>query len=115
MIVLAVALYFVAYMFFIAMQQILVAFQYFNIMSKKEGMGLLDRIDAINKDGEAEKTGDDVNIFEIKKDTTEQTPDKNEITEDKAETKDDTNRFSDDAEENRFKDKDDNDRFKPKY
>ena len=63
-IVLSVALYFVAYIFFISLQQIIVAFLYFSLVTKKEGLGLFDRIDAINE----EENSKEANIFKIKED-----------------------------------------------
>lgn len=116
-IILSVALYFTAYIFFMAMQQVLVAFQYFNIMTKKEGLGLFDRIDAINKDEDMAEE-DDVNIYEIKEEEKEPNKTSEEIKdkEEQAKEKED-NRFSDSEEKNRFKDDkdDDIDRFKPKF
>jgi len=100
-IVLSVALYFVAYMFLISLQQILVSFQYFNLVTKKEGLGLVDRINAINKPPETE---------EFKEGVTE--------SEDVWEKLDDNNqrkKNSKEEEGNRFNNDNENNRFKPKY
>lgn len=100
-IALFVSLYFIAYVFFISLQQILIGFQYFSLVTKKEGLGLKDRIAAINKDENENK--DDV--FENTK--------KQETTAEKDE--DNLSEKTQNKEQNRFLDKDDNDRFKPKY
>ncbi len=112
-IVLSVALYFVAYMFLISLQQILISFQYFNLVMKKESPDLLSRINAINnppveeevKEEQIKETAKDEGDWEkliednnFKKDT-ENTNVQNVEKED-ASTKD--NRFSDNKSENRF-------------
>lgn len=45
-----VFLYFTAYLFFMSMQQIMIAFQYFSISAGKDGIRLKERIAAINED-----------------------------------------------------------------
>ena len=106
-IVLSVALYFVAYIFFISLQQVLIGFQYFNIRTKKEGLGLFERIDAINEEDEKEESSKDIqNDSLIIEDVPED--------EKEAKEKDEENRFSDNGNEKRF-DENDNNRFKPKY
>lgn len=95
-IVLSVALYFVAYIFFISLQQVLVGFLYFSILTKKEGLGLSDRIDAINKEDDYEENTKD-------------------IQEDSLNVEDDSVKEEEQDDKNRFEDKNDNNRFKPKY
>lgn len=96
-IVVFVGLYFVAYLFLISLQQVLVGFLYFNILTKKEEPSLFDRIDAINDDKEnVEDTGIFKNV---------------ETKEEKDDEKKEEDRFSDNKEDNRF----DDNRFKPKY
>ncbi len=86
-------LYFAAYLFFMSMQQIMIAFQYFNIRTKKEGLHLKNRIAAINDENSSESEGiEDISAKE-----------NNEIT-DKKESK-----------KNRFEEDNDINRFKPKY
>lgn len=104
-IVLSVALYFVAYIFFISLQQVLIGFLYFSLVTKKEGLGLFDRIDAINKEDDTEGT----NIFEVKKE--EQKQDDNST----LNNEDDIKKDIDETDNNRFEDENDNNRFKPKY
>ncbi len=88
-ITLFVFLYFTAYMFFMSMQQILIAFQFFNISAGKEGLHLKDRIAAIN---EEEKDLNSENSENTEKAT--ETPEKEK------------NRFLDDEEDiNRYKPK----------
>ena len=84
-------LYFAAYMFFMAMQQIMIAFQYFNISAEKDGIHLKDRIAAINK--EEEKTSENQKTDISEKDETTETKDN---------------------EQNRFLEEDDINRFRPK-
>ncbi|NOZ34534.1 MAG: hypothetical protein GXO80_04460, partial [Chlorobi bacterium] len=86
-------LYFTAYLFFMSMQQIMVAFQYFNIRSGKEGLHLKDRIAAINDENSSEREEND----EISKNDNNNSKEKKE------------------SEKNRFEGNDDIDRFKPKY
>jgi membrane-anchored glycerophosphoryl diester phosphodiesterase (GDPDase) len=103
-IILFVILYFVAYLFALSLQQVLVAALYFTITTEKEGLGLQDRINLINKD--------DVNVFSTvdkqpeskKEETGETTPPEHE------QKPKDTDRFGKPDETNR-----DPDRFKPKY
>jgi len=92
MVTLFVFLYFTAYMFFISMQQIMIAFQYFNISVQKEGAHLKDRIAAISENEENPE-------FE------------KEIIENNDEEK---NEKEKNAEKNRFIKDEDINRFKPK-
>ncbi len=96
-ITLFVFLYFTAYLFFISMQQVMVAFQYFNLLAQKEGLHLKDKIAAIIKE-QPEK---------------EQSKPKEQKSEDINETKPESEKK--DEEKNRFSDDDEYDRFKPKY
>ncbi len=86
-------LYFTAYLFFMSMQQIMIAFQYFNIRDGKEGLHIKDRIAAINDEKSSEREGND----EILKNDNNKTKEKKE------------------SQKNRFEENDDIDRFKPKY
>ncbi len=106
-IVLSVALYFVAYIFFISLQQVLIGFQYFNIRTKKEGLGLFDRINAINIEDEDDETAKDIQEESL---IVEDVPKE----EKEAKDNDEKNRFSDEGNETKFDDNDNN-RFKPKY
>ena len=92
MVTLFVFLYFTAYMFFMSMQQIMIAFQYFNISVQKEGAHLKDRIAAISENEENPE-------FE------------KEIIENNDEEK---NEKEKNAEKNRFIKDEDINRFKPK-
>lgn len=97
LITLFVFLYFTAYMFFMSMQQIMIAFQYFNISAGKDGIHLKDRIEAIKPEETGINSENDIKIEEdIKADKTEE---KQNLSE---------------KNENRFLDKDDINRFKPK-
>jgi len=80
-----------------SMQQIMIAFQYFNISAGKDGIHLKDRIEAINP----EETGiNSENEIKNEKDTeADKTVEKQNLSE---------------KNENRFLDKDDINRFKPK-
>ena len=98
-IVFSIILYFIAYVLYMAMLQMLYSFQYFNLVSKNEGLNLYERINAINKPEPAEtleenKSEKDTSF--IKKEETNKTE----------------NRFND--EKNRFEEDDDFNRFKPK-
>ena len=102
-IVFSVILYFIAYVFYMAMLQMLYSFQYFNLVSKKEGLGLYERINAINKPkSEIEET--DLN----EKQNEDNKKDIDEVSNNISENKDE-------QEKNRFEDDDENNRFKPKY
>jgi hypothetical protein len=107
LIVLFVILYFVAYIFAIALQQVLVAAMYFNIVTEKEGMGLQDRINLINND--------DKNVFTVvdKEPETKQETKEESKTPEEEQKPEDINRFANKDESNRFTD-DENNRFKPK-
>lgn len=88
-----VFLYFTAYLFFMSMQQIMIAFQYFSISAGKNGVRLKDRIAAINEDDFEENS-------------------ENTVTE-----KDETGKIkkSEEPNRNRFSENDnDINRFKPK-
>lgn len=102
-IIFSVILYFVGYVLYMGMLQMLFSFQYFNLVSKNEGLNLYERINAINKPG-------DKNEVSEKEDSSgnEMTSTKNE------EINENENRFSDSKEKNRFDDNSNN-RFKPKY
>ncbi len=93
-ITLFVFLYFTAYLFLMSMQQIMIAFQYFSILSKKEGLHLKNKIAAIFSD-----TDNETKAEEREKDITEK---EERETEEK------------DKEQNRFTEDDDYNRFKPK-
>ena len=71
----------------------MIAFQYFNIRSGKEGLHLKDRIAAINDENSSEREEND----EISKIDNNNTNEKKE------------------SEKNRFEENDDINRFKPKY
>ncbi len=94
-ITLFVFLYFTAYLFFMSMQQIMIAFQYFNILAGKEGLHLKSRIAAITENDKPEE--------------------QSEIITDKKEIEERTEQENDKKEKNRFTDDDDINRFKPKY
>jgi len=97
LITLFVFLYFTAYMFFMSMQQIMIAFQYFNISAGKDGVHLKDRIAAINPEETGINSENEIkNEEEIKTDKTEE---KQNLSE---------------KNENRFLDNDDINSFKPK-
>ena len=95
-IVFSIILYFLAYVFYMAMLQMLYSFQYFNLVSKKEGVGLYERINAINKP----KVKEDTISTEIK--DSEENVDTSKVT-------------NDIKEDNRFEDNNEHNRFKPKY
>jgi len=99
-IIISVALYFVAYMFFISLQQILISFQYFNLIMKKENPDLVGRINAINNSTNSNDFKEDEKIDESEKEES--------VKED--------NDWEKIIEKNRFTDNEnENDRFKPKY
>jgi hypothetical protein len=115
-------LYFAAYLYMLALQQILIAFQYFNILTEKEGGNLNSRIDAIYDEGygeaevmdEDKKTDEDLNAADEKDESEEDSTEKSEESDDESNEKDSYDRFSDPNQTNRFTDKDD-DPYKPKY
>jgi hypothetical protein len=114
-VVIFAVLYFAAYLYMLALQQILIAFQYFNILTEKEGGNLNSRIDAIYDEsfGEAEVLDEDEHTNENLSETDEDQSDDDNSEEDS--DKDDSyDRFSDPNLKNRFTD-DDNDPYKPKY
>jgi hypothetical protein len=107
LIVLFVMLYFVAYMFAIALQQVLVATMYFNITGEKEGLGLQERINLINQENP--------DVFTVEKNPEKPEEKKEEvIPEEQNKKPEDIDRFKENDENNRFLD-DDNNRFKPKF
>ena len=126
MIALFVVIIFFIYIMLITMMNILFGFQYFNMLVRKEGTNLTDRISAINNN--IKQDGD---IFEVKKEMfsdaiTEQKEEsqneKKEETiaeniEEEPKTEDEWSKLLDDNEKkNRFEDgEDENDRFKPKF
>ena len=85
-----VFIYFTAYLFFMSMQQIMIAFQYFSISAGKDGIRLKDRIAEINKDDFEENSENTVTEKdepgEVKK---SEEPNKNRF----SENDDDINRF----------------------
>jgi len=93
-----VFLYFTAYLFFMSMQQIMIAFQYFNILARKEGIHLKDRIAAINPEKTDENSDNNFEKTEKKEQT--EVENKEEL------LKPEKNRFLEDDDINRFKPKD---------
>ncbi len=105
-IVFSIILYFIAYVLYMAMLQMLYSFQYFNLVSKNEGLTLYERINAINKpktepNETPEENKSEKNTSLIKEEETNKTEDT--FYEEKGE------------EKNRFENDDDFNRFKPKY
>jgi len=98
MITLFVFLYFTAYMFFMSMQQIMIAFQYFNIAANKEGIHLKDRIAAISENEKTSEFKEENGISEKNNEETKEEKTKNDK----------------DSENNRFIADEDINRFKPK-
>ncbi len=116
--VLFISLYFVAYMFFVSLKQTIIAVQYFSLITNKEGLGLKERIDSINKEKEIIKE----DIFEEKTENEEKWEEllekhKNKTveTKEKQTKKEDKSTKSSDDEQNRFLDSNDNNRFKQKF
>jgi len=128
MIALFVVILFFLYIMLITMMNILFGFQYFNMLVRKEGTNLTDRISAIT-----DKVKEEDNIFKVKEEKTSEgieiQEDEDNIEkkedivaekkEEQAKTDDSRSKLLDeDKKKNRFDQDDDdeeNDRFKPKY
>jgi len=122
MIVLFIIILFFIYFLLIAAMNFLFSFQYFNLLARKEGANLSERISAINDNKETE--GDIFKVKENDNSTGEEKQKENDETqkdiineEDKIKPDDKWSKLLDNNQKkNRFEDDDDeNDRFKPKY
>lgn len=138
-VVVSMVAYFTVYLIMGALQQVLVAFTFFSITGKSEGINLEDKINAIYKTenasdntGTATSTGTKTKVEDYYPELSNDTPswsDEPEKKETKEEKQKEENRFTKkDDDHNRFKPKDkedksnrfkspddDFDRFKPKY
>ncbi|MEA2041776.1 MAG: hypothetical protein U9N85_04410 [Bacteroidota bacterium] len=105
-------LYFTAYFYMTALQHLLIGFQYFNILTEKEGGTLEDEIDEIIQDEPAETVWNSDEPEEIPEPPTEKDAgDSLDANSDE----DDYDRFSKKDEKNRFDTTGDNDPYKPIY
>jgi len=111
-IVFSVFLYFIAYVFYIAMLQMLFSFQYYNLISKNEGLSLYERINAINKPKEEPQDEQNEEVSNEETHVNEK-KEANDAEENTAEQVVEKNKDND--EKNRFLGEDENNRFKPKY
>ncbi|MCF6365787.1 MAG: EI24 domain-containing protein [Bacteroidales bacterium] len=119
MIILFAVIIFFVYIMLIAAMNTLFSFQYFNLLARKEGVNLSERISAIN-DGDSETKGNifEVNENNISNEQEEQNKKDEEINkeEDEPKTEDEWSKLIDNSQKkNRFEEDDENDRFKPKY
>lgn len=114
------ALYFAAYLYMTALQHILIGFQYFSIITEKEGGSLESEVDEILNGEESEVYAKEQDLNETtykEKDeiiTEEKTIEEENSSEEA--TDDNFDRFSQNTEKNRFADNnDDIEPYKPKY